>query len=268
MKNPAKDKMPVRACARPRRLPHTQRGMGLIEMMVVILISMFMMAGLLSMVYGTRQNFTAQAQLAQLQDSERLAMNIITNVVQSGGYFSNPGNQTVSAAFPPLTVTSGSNTATFAVRQSISGTGANANNDQIWVRYTTGGADDVMDCNGQTQTVSTTYVNYLYVNNGMLWCQAFWNGTAQTAQPLVAGVSRMNVLYGVNTAGTSPAAADTYMTATQVAAGPYWNSVVSAQVILTFTPNAISTYKGTAGANIFSGWTPSITRTIDLLNRV
>jgi type IV pilus assembly protein PilW len=254
--------------AAARRRPASQRGMGMIELLIVILIAMFMMAGLLTIVYGTRQNFTAQSQLAQLQDSERLAMTLITNVVQTAGYYPNPTTLSRTAALPVLAETDGTNSASFALRQVVSGTGSNAGVDQIWVRYITSGADDVMDCNGQTQTASTTLVNYLYVSGGVLWCEAFWGTTVQTAQPLVAGVSAMNILYGINTAGSATPAADTYMTAAQVTTAGAWAKVVSVQVQLTYSVNAIVSYKGTSGANLFSGWTPTLTRTVDLLNNV
>jgi type IV pilus assembly protein PilW len=246
-----------------------QHGMGMIELLVVILISMFMMAGLLSIVYGTRQNFTAQNQLSQLQDSERLATTIIANVLQQAGYYPNPATPGNSPTyfFPAVTVTNSTNSAAFVARQVVS-SGSVTTQNQIWVRYTTSGSDDIMDCNGVTQTAQTNLTNYLYVNGGVLYCQAFWNGTAQTAQPLVAGVTSMNVLYGVNTGGSTPPAADTYMTQSQVAAGPYWNSVVSIQVTLVFNPNAIVTIKGSSGANVLSGLAPHVTRTVDLLNHV
>jgi hypothetical protein len=54
------------------------------------------------------------------------------------------------------------------------------------------------------------------------------------AFPLVSGVTSLQVLYGVNSAGTANTV-DTYMTATQVTANGRWANVISVQLALTFT---------------------------------
>lgn len=258
----------VRRTPRPARL---QRGMGLIELMVTIVLSMFMMAGLLSIVYGSRQNYTAQNQLAQLQDSERLALTIVANSVEQAGYFYNPGTQPASFALPRSTVSDASgNSATFAYAgQSIYGTGANANADTLWVRYVSGPSDTVLDCQGQSNSsgAAQTDVNYLYLSGNVLYCETFWNGTSQGVQPLVSGVSAMNILYGVASAAF-PYSASEYMTATEVTSGDLWRSVVSVKVTLKFVPNAIVSYNGSNGANQFSSASYQVSRIIDLLNRV
>lgn len=243
-----------------------QTGLGLVELMVVVLISLIMMSGLLALVFGSRQNFTAQYQMAQLQDNERLAMTLITNVLQNGGYFYNPASQTAGSAFPSSTAYS----ATFVANQYLYGTGNGTGSDQVYVRYLVGpnnggaSSDGTMDCTGATNPSTSAAlmdVNSFYVNTktNQLMCQV--NGG--TAQPMVTGVTAMNILYGVASTGTTSAVQYVTAAALNGSSPPAtWSSVVSAQVTLTFTTTATS-----AGANAMP-MTVTLTRTIDLLNRV
>jgi type IV pilus assembly protein PilW len=234
--------------------------MGMIELLVVMLISLLLLSGLFSIVYGTRQNFLAQNQLGQLQDSERLAMSIITNVLQTGGYYANPTTTTKAAALPAANV----NGAVFAVDQSLYGLTNGGTGDQVWVRYVAGVGDGVLDCNGQSNQTGAaqTDVNLFYVANNTLYCQVSANGVAQTAQPLVNGVTAMSILYGVDT--NSDNSADEYMTAANVTAGTYWNKVVSVRVQLSFS----SPLSGVTAPGNGPAPTPTLTRTIDMLNTI
>jgi len=236
---------PIGAWRRP------QSGLGLIELLVVIAISLLMLAGLFSIVYGTRQNYLAQNQLAQLQDSERLAMNLITSIVQTGGYFPNPTVNTLIGSLPPAG-------AFTAAGQAYFGATVGAN-DQIYVRYVAGTNDGVMDCNGNTNGTgaSLTEVNYFYVANNQLVCQVTANGVAKAAQPLVNGVTGMAIQYGVNVNNDGTNSAEQYLTAGAMLPA-YWNEVVAVRITLTFT----NPVPGQAGA------APTLSRTIDLLNRI
>lgn len=234
----------------------TQAGMGMIELLVVMLISLLMLMGLFSIVYGSRTNYLAQSQMGQLQDNERLAMNVLTNVVQAGGYFPNPTTTTPSGALPAGTAAG----VAWTGGQALAGVVG----DQLYVRYAAGVADGVMDCNGQTNTsgATMTNINYFYVNaNQQLVCQVYSNGVAGAIQPLVSGVTAMAVLYGLDTNADS--SADRYMTAAQVTAATAWPSVVSVKVTLTFAnPLTGATAPGAGTAPL-----PTLTRTIDLLNK-
>lgn len=234
----------------------SQAGLGMIELLVVMLISLLMLMGLFSIVYGSRTNYQAQNQVGQLQDSERLAMSVLANVVQTGGYFPNPATSTPNTAL----LGGASAGVTWAGGQALSGVAG----DQIYVRYAAGSADGVMDCNGQTNTTGGTVIdiNTFYVNaNQQLVCQVYANGVASAVQPLVNGVTAMTVLYGVDT--NSDLSADRYMTAAQVTAAAAWLAVVSVKVTLTFAnPLTGSTAPG-AGTPAL----PTLTRTIDLLNK-
>ena len=53
-------------------------------------IGLFLLGGLLTIVQTNRAVFGNQNQLALLHDSERMAMTLIADVVQSAGYFPDP----------------------------------------------------------------------------------------------------------------------------------------------------------------------------------
>jgi type IV pilus assembly protein PilW len=229
-----------------------QTGAGLIELMIAVAISMILLFGLFSVMYGTRQTFTAQNQFAQLQDNERMAMTLLANVIQTGGYFPNPTTTTLAAALP----VSGNFTAAGQAVYGVAG-------DQILVRYAAGTTDGVMDCTGQTNTGGATAidVNTFYVLNNQLVCQATDNGVAGAPVALVNNVTAMSILYGVDT--NADGSADRYLTAGAMTAAA-WNTVVSVRIQLTFAnPLTGNTGVGTSAA---TAGVLTLTRTIDLFN--
>ena len=47
----------------------------------------------MTLVMGTRRTSATQSALSQLQDNQRIAMTLITNIVQKAGYFADPVTQ-------------------------------------------------------------------------------------------------------------------------------------------------------------------------------
>ncbi|APZ44106.1 PilW family protein [Acidihalobacter ferrooxydans] len=89
-------------------LAHTpgrrQRGLGLIELMVALVISLFLLAGLFTLFYGMKRSYNDAQGLAGLQDNEVLAASVLANTLHVAGYF--PYNTTYtsrSTAFPANT---------------------------------------------------------------------------------------------------------------------------------------------------------------------
>lgn len=203
------------------------RGFTLIEMMISLTIGVFLLGALLTVVQTNRTVFGDQNKLARLQDSERMAVTMISDVIQSAGYFPDPTVNTMTTALTAV--------APFAVGQSLYGTySAGPPGDQVSVRYMTAGGDGILNCSGQSNPTggpNTLYVNSFQVLNGELVCTM--NGTQYN---LVSGVTNLTILYGVKTnAAAAGNSVDTYMNATQVNAAGLWNSVISALVQLTFT---------------------------------
>jgi len=202
-----------------------QLGTSLVEIMIAMVIGLFILSAVVVVFVNMQKTFTSQDQLAQLQDNQRLAQTILTNTVQSAGYFPDPKTNTQQRA---LTGASG----VIAAGQVIAGTsGTGANGDTLTTQFATASGDGVMNCLGQTNTGGSplVYVNTLSVNaNNELQCTV--NGTTAA---LVSGVSSLGVLYGTDTNGDGNN--DSYLTATQVAAAGAWSAVHSVQVTLNFT---------------------------------
>lgn len=208
----------------------------MVELMVALLIGLFLMGGLMALLQNNRKAFSSQSALAQLQDSERLAMSMMAGVVQQSGYFPDPTLNSPSTAL--------SASGSFASGQGLTGS-TTAGSDTIIARYTTAPGDGILNCHGTSNPAASgtnaTYVNAfsIVVTGGL--SQLVCTDENNVVYPLVNGVTNLSVLYGVNTtaSGTN---VDTYMTAAQVTAATAWNNVISAKITLTFTnPLYVST---------------------------
>ena len=236
-----------------------QQGFGLIELLVAMLIGLFILLGLTTIFVNMKQAFTSQDQLAQLQDSERLALTMITTTIQSAGYFPDP---LVSRPEDALPASTGTPTyGTFVAGQGVVGkSGADATkSDMITVRYVTAPNDGVMDCLGQVNkgTVKASSINTFSISAaGELLCSTD-GGTTTTA--LVSNVASMKILFGTDTANAGNGSADRYLTATQVEAGKYWGNVRTARVTL----NLVNPFAAQAGQPATLDWT----QIINLMNK-
>ena len=224
------------------------RGFTLIELMVTVAIALFLLGGLATIVQGIRKENVNQQALTQLQDEQRFAMTVLTDIIQAGGYYPNATGQTVGSALPAVGVTMKAGQAFWG---SHSAAGYPGTPDSLTVRFMTAGGlvgaggDGVIMCDGSTNNVAgslTVETNAFTVVPpaggvpGQLLCSL--NGAA--AVPLVNGVQSLEIFYGVNrNAPTVNYNVDTYLTADQMnallAAGGDWMNISSVRVVLTFT---------------------------------
>jgi type IV pilus assembly protein PilW len=220
------------ACALRR-----QRGFTIVELSVATLIGLFLLGGLLSITQDMRRTFTNQNQMAQMQDSERLAMTLITDVIQEAGYYPDPVSETIKVAFLAGGVFAQNGQALYGTHN------AAAPGDTIFTLFKTAANDGVINCRGGSNTSGgfIVYTNEFSVvntaaNPESLMCTVYINGAAQPAVALVTGVLNLQVLYGVKTSfAIANDNADTYLTATQVQANPqYWQDIICVKVTLTF----------------------------------
>jgi len=216
----------------------SDRGFTLVELMIAILIGVFLAGGLVTLVQAMKRAFLAQSGLSQLQDNERMAMTLITDVIKSTGYYPNPLLNTAASSFPAINY--GANANFTSAGQALVGRGAfgvAAPGDAITSRYLTTGTDNVINCTGNTSSVgAATFVNTFSIDvNGNLDCTLIVNGGAPTTVPLISGLANLQIYYGVQTnaaAGTN--SIDTYLDAPSVTAGGYWSNVKSVMVTLWF----------------------------------
>jgi type IV pilus assembly protein PilW len=259
----------------PKPIHVAQRGFTLVELMISILIGLFLTGGLLTLVGAMKRTSGTQSGLSQLQDNERMAMTLMTDVIQTSGYFPNTILDTAANLFTvtgPFTIPG----------QSLAGSGsygAALPGDSITVRYATAGNDGVINCTGGTSTVAATFTNTFSVDtSGNLNCQlSVTVGATTTVTPtvtlisgttvngvLVSGVTNLQIYYGVQTnTSVSTNSVDTYLDAAQVTAGPgggYWPNVISVQLTLTFV-NPLSGQPGQTSTTI------PFMRTVVVMNR-
>jgi type IV pilus assembly protein PilW len=224
---------PAHLPRRPRHVRARQGGYSLIELMVAVVLAVFLLAGLFTIFQGTRHTSTEQTELAQLQDNERLAMTILTDVIQQAGYYPNPATNSQTSAL----LVDGARFQTAG--QGMSGsTNSAAQGDNLVVRYATNPGDGVLNCVGQSNPTTGTnnfvYTQTFQVNTRQqLTCQS---NTGVAAVTLVNNMVSMTVSYGVNTISTATAAncpADTYVPTASMTA-LYWTNVCSVSITLTF----------------------------------
>lgn len=222
----------------PRTSSRLAAGYSLVELMVVMAISLFLLGGLLTIVESTRSTFTSQTALAKLQNSEELAMSLMSDVIEQAGYFPDPTTNTIDSALP-IAGALGPAPA-FQPGQAVAGTsGASAPGDTFSVRFVAGQnkTDDIMNCTGGMNSTgaSVSYTNTFSVDaSGNLDCTLTVNGGVQTPVALVSGVENLQVWYGVKTSSSvSDNNVDTYFTAAQMTSTD-WLNVTSVKVRITF----------------------------------
>jgi type IV pilus assembly protein PilW len=257
----------MRENSRPSiRCSAAPRGFTLVELMIAMLIALFLIGGLVTLVGAMKITAANQGGMSQLQDSERMAMTLMSDVIEAAGYFPNPTVNTAITAFPAGGVF------TFA-GQALFGTGNftdAAPGNSITVRYGTSGSgpgfDNVINCTGNTSSVGpATFVNTFSIDaNGNLQCSLTVNGGAATVVPLISGLNSMNIYYGVQTnTALGNNSVDTYMDAATVAAGTYWGKVISVKITLSFANPLFGQPGQTNAAQKFI----QLTRVVDVMNK-
>jgi len=234
-----------------------QQGFTLIELSVAVLIGLFLLGGLLTLLQDMRRTFGAQTGLSQLQDNQRLAMTLITDVVQAAGYFPDPTTQTASSVFLGIAPFN-------TLGQSIVGTSTGAPpGDTVSVQYLTVPNDGIINCRGRSNTggANLLYVNRFSVVQDPLTTKWTLSCTlAGVTYPLVSDITNMEIWYGLrrNNASTSNNV-DTFATAAQMI-GADWTKVICVKVRLTFT-NPLFATQPTQPPTI------QFTRVITVMNR-
>jgi type IV pilus assembly protein PilW len=201
-----------------------ERGFTMLELMIAMTIGIFLLGALLVIVQTNKQVFGNQNKLSQLQDAERMAVTMMTDVIQSAGYFPDPTHNTYTSTLTAI--------APFASGESVNGqyNPTLPGGDTISVRYMTASGDGILKCDGlpNTSGANQIYVNSFQVVGNQLICSV---GGAN--YNLVSGVTNLQIYYGIK---ANLAAAgndvDTYVTADKV---PSWGNVMTVRIILTFT---------------------------------
>ncbi|WP_038087825.1 prepilin-type N-terminal cleavage/methylation domain-containing protein [Acidihalobacter prosperus] len=219
-----------------RRMRH-QAGLGLVELMVAMVLSLFLLAGIVTVFVSTKQTYAEQQAMAALQENQRFAGSMLGNVIQQGGYF--PYSSTIPTnliAFP-------ANGTFTTAGQFIYGTGST-----IVVRYVAApsgaSSSPMINCNGgsNASSLAVVTVNVISVDPAQseLECQVNGNTPQPVISPLAnmgynplgGGITGLQVLYGV--AALSGGSVRQYLTAAEVQAQNAWMQVRTLVVTLDF----------------------------------
>jgi type IV pilus assembly protein PilW len=235
-----------------------QRGYTMIEVSVALVIALFLLNGMVTILQGTRSASQNQSLLAQLQDDQRVAMTMITDVIQQAGYYPSPNTTDPALALPvsPAFATTG---------QAVAG-GSNAYGDTVTVRYQGDASGTVLDCQGAIlpnnpapgipeEMTFSVRVNPVNPNMKELVCTA--NGVTAT---LVRNVQGITVAYGVDV--NNSGSANTYLPLAQMTAG-LWPNVYSVKITVNFT----NPLYGQPGQNGVALQTIAFTRVIGIMSK-
>ncbi len=268
--------MNYRSTCRSERPRANHSGFSLVELSVAMLVALFLMAGAYSILQSTRKVSDAQSQLAALQDNERIALTMMTGVIEAGGYYPNPYSNPITTQLPA----SGS----FQVGQIVYGT-ANptvALGDTLIVRYNANANEDVIDCTGTSN--STNGAPAFYTNefrvlhdsaNTPPYLACSVDGGVTFAK-LVDNVAKMEISYGISSTATATntlgTAVDSYvktadMPAAVTANPAVWTNVYSVKVKLSFV-NPLYSQPGQAVTPGQTKQVLSITKVIGIMSRM
>ncbi len=227
---------------------HTrQGGISLVEIMVALLLSLFLMGGVIQVYLSSKQTYRAQEGYSRLQENGRFALELLSRQIRMAGYKSSAWDQT-ETAFPPASPFGSA--AQIVVGTEGGTTPSPSLSDSVTIRLQGSADGTLQDCLGSTITTSTTIAFTLSSNR--LMCAT----TAQpTPQPIVDGVENMQILYGVDTDGDLYA--NKYRNANQVGASE-WTSVVSIRIgLLLNTVQNVSTEADTVTFNLLGTSVPA-----------
>ena len=206
----------------------TQRGIGLVELMVATTIGLLLLLGIGTIFFSMRQTYLLRQNLSAIQNNERMAMMFMEASIRSAGFYPSPLTTTALTQFPA--------NGPFAIAQSLTGTtGGSGVPDTVSVRFVvdTANANTVQGCSAQLNP-GHLYTDSFTVTGGNLTCTETDNtaGSPSVVVPLVAGLSGMTMVYGVDTTGGG--SATQYLTAAQVSGASEWGSVKTAVPTLVF----------------------------------
>jgi len=205
-----------------RNVPLKQRvaGFSLVELMIALVISVFLIATVFVVVQDVRQSYTDRSNLSSLTARERFTVTLLQEIIQSAGYYPDPVLNPPYIEFPSDSATvpnAAGDTLNFAAGQAIYGlgetitvNGVSLPDDTIAVRYETTSGDGTPMCDGSSNNTGSdvVYTNYFYIQSApndkggisdYLYCALQIGSTWASEGPiqLVQGVQSIEIWYGL-----------------------------------------------------------------------
>ena len=274
------------------RLPHAQssrqHGYSLVELLVAIVIALFLIGGVIIIEQSVHTSYADRTGLQKLDDEERFTMTLLTEVVQSAGYYPDPATNSIVTAFPSQNTTvpnKAGDALTFATGQTLYGlhstqsaNGQTYSLDTLAVRYMTASGDGIPLCDGTSNTSggNVVYTNYVYIQtapdpdpskpaDSFLYCalEAGNAWAATTPVQLVKNVEYMQIDYGLHVPAGQIATPGDYAVNVYVPAGDMtatdWTEVTAVRITVTF----VNPLQNEAG----QPQTVTFTKVIDVMGR-
>lgn len=256
-----------------------ESGYTLVEVMVAITLSVFLLMGLFTILQQTRQTSTATSALSQLQDDERVAMTVMSDIIQQAGYVPEANGSGQSLFIVDTT---------FATAGQVfkGGSGAVVG-DKLTLRYVLATNDTTLTCLGQRNTGGEQTFEETFEINNFNGVKALACAPSSTSaeQPLVNNVVNLSFQFAVNTTSASSITAssavgpntegssitgygcpaDTYIPTANMSAAD-WTNVCAVKVDIVFV-NPL--YQPANQPNPSPGQQPYVTfeRVISVLNK-
>jgi type IV pilus assembly protein PilW len=175
--------------------PARSAGFSLVELMVALVVSLLLLAGVLQILLSNRSSFSFQRDMAALQENARLTTFVVENVVAHAGYRVELDRNDLFDASD-----------NFGEDAFVAGSNNEDNdNDTLRVRFqATDGHDGCTGPDADVSEVATSTLKMadleLYVNDdNTLLCRDDSAGANPVPQPIVEHVVRFNVSYGLDT---------------------------------------------------------------------
>ena len=236
-------------------MKHTiQKGLSLVELMIAMLVSLVLVAGISTVYVSSKRNYNARDQLSLMDESARVALNMLIKHLEHAGYATPsklPMNTVdgyfyVNGSADPVAGSCGTvkSLALGALKASATQDDLNTYGDAVSVRFIgdSGLFTDVLNgdlptgCWGGVPSLSDSLVyNAFHVATDGTTKDSLGNlvpilygvgsNANQAKRPIVNGVENIQFLYGVDT--NTDGAVDQYMSATAVTAANTWQQVIS-----------------------------------------
>lgn len=222
-----------------------QKGLSLVELLIAMMVGLFLLVGITSSYLSSKKSSVQREEYSLLQDNGRLALEIMSKVIEHTGYTSFPAGSISPSSFITKAVVSATckNGDESVVAASISkfpttftDDGSSGGSDSIGVIYL--GDDNIFsDCAGEvlptecrisstnTDSDAAKIYSSFFVEGGALQCAG---SRTATKEIIAEDIENLQILYGVNI--DADPEVDRYINATQV--GAFTDNIVSVQIAI------------------------------------
>jgi len=207
-------------------LPHRNRGLSLIELLVAMVISLFLVGGMIELFIQNKTSYKLQEGIARAQENGRLAIHFLEkNIRRAGHPWDGMGSL---VGFKENKVPS----STLTRETPWEG---DASMDELVMQYKAP-SEGAIDCTGRAIDANDYVAMHFYVGDiadgkGTLYCQSVTTASSTIlTTPLIEDVMDLQFTYGVDSSAPIDGIPDgAYLDADNVAANN-WDDVVTVHV--------------------------------------